>query len=237
MTATHGFTVEVLEFDEIHTLPGSWTSERYREILDRLDFDNIDSIAESDLAEMAAMAAQDEGLRNASDQVLSLVFGNSMSPGVRQNLIDDLPGERPWELFAELSQQAGIFEAVEFLQRAFPSEFGIPDAARIRVRVTGRGKQATDWLREGPNASLLLRLLADAMDDRSTLRRLYADKLQSPPFPEADSIVWHVAKIDDRVEDSPAFCVFEVYSSLQWLGPLRDADGETLSDAEPDDSA
>jgi hypothetical protein len=235
MTTKHGFTVEVLDFAEVHTLPGTWSNERYREILDRFDYDDVASIAESDLADMAAMAAQDMGVKDAADRVLSFVFGDSMSAGVRQNLVDDLTDDRPWEQFADLERQAGIFETVDFLQKAFPSHFGIPDAARVRVRVTANGKQPTEWLRAGPKASLLLRLLADAMDARATLRRLYADQLESTPFPEADSICWVVSKTDDQLESVPTSCSVEVHSSLQWLGPLRDSSGQHASDAEPDD--
>jgi hypothetical protein len=165
MTTKHGFTVEVLDFEEIHSLPGTWTSERYRTLLDLMDFDDVGSIPDADLAEMAAMAAQDKGQRDAADRVLTLVFGDRMAAGVRQNLIDDLIDDRPWEQFADLDRQAGIFEAVEFLQRAFSGAFGIPDAARVRVRIAANGKHECDWLREGPKASLLLRLLAAAMDE------------------------------------------------------------------------
>lgn len=235
MTGKSGFTIEMIEFAEVHALPGAWDSPRYREILDRLDCDDVRDIAEADLADMAAMAAQDEGIRSTADQVLSLVFGDAMSAGVRQNLIDDLTDERPWEQFVDLDRQAGIFEAVEFLQRAFPTDFGIPDAARVRVRVTANGKRAIEWLRAGPEASLLLRLLADTMDEKSTLRRLYAEQLESASFPEAKAIVWRVSKTEDRLDSEPASCTLEIHSSLQWLGPMRDIEGQHTSCAEPDD--
>lgn len=57
MTPKHPFTIEVLEFTEVHSLPDTWGSNRYREILVRFEYDEIGAIAEVDLAEMAAMAA------------------------------------------------------------------------------------------------------------------------------------------------------------------------------------
>lgn len=100
--------------------------------------------------------------------------------------------------------------------------------------MTATGKRATDWLREGPEASLLLRLLAATMDERATLRRLYEDQLVSAHFPEADAIVWSVSRCEDQLEREPASCVLEIHSSLQWLDALRDVEGEHTSDAEPD---
>lgn len=234
MTTKHGFTVEVLEFEEVHTLPATWTSERYRGLLDLLDFDEGDSVADSDLPEMAAMAAQDTGQREAADRVLSFVFGERLSAGVRQNLIDDLTDDRPWEQFADLDCQSRIFETVEFLQKAFSGEFGIPDAARVRIRIIANGKHECDWLREGPKASLLLRLLAAAMDDRATLRRLYAEQVEGTKFPEAAAIVWLSTRHDEVENDSNYSCEVDAYSSLQWFSPLRDSEGEHASDAEPD---
>lgn len=233
MVTKQGYTVEVLETNEVHTLPGTWTSDRYRGLLGHFDYD--EAIADADLPEMTAMVAQDEGQRDAADRVLSFVFGDSMSPGVRQNLIDDLTDDRPWEQFVDLGCQAGIFESIEFLQRAFPSEFGIPDAIQARIRVTATGKHQIEWLHEGPKASLLLRLIASTMDERATLLRLYADQLEGAVFPEADAILWSVSMIEDGLEATPGSCVFEVHSSLQWLGPLGDSSGEFASEAEPDD--
>lgn len=237
MTKHNGFTIEVLEFEEIHTLPGTWTSERYRQLLELFDFDEGDSIADSELADMAAMAAQDAGQREAAERILSFVFGERMSAGVRQNLVDDLTDDRPWEQFADLDRQAGIFETVELLQKAFPAEYGIPDAARARVRLTAHGKHETEWLREGPAPSLLVRLLAAAMDDRATLRRLYEEQLESAPFPEAAAILWIASKSGEAQNGADMTVEMDVYSSLQWFGPLRDSEGVHTSDAEPDGAA
>ncbi len=235
MTKTNGLRVEVADFEEIHTLGSAWSSQAYRELLDRLDFEDADALPDSDLEEMAAMAAQDAGIRDASDCVLEYVFGTRMSSGVRQNLIDDLTEDRPWEHLADLDKQAGIFESVEFLQRAFPSEFGIPDAARVRVRLSAAGKHEAEWLRAGPTPSLLVRMLAVAMDERATLVRLFADQLAGSTFPEAGSIVWATTLIEEEDDTSTHRRDLDVYSSLQWLDPLRDRDGEyDASDAEPD---
>lgn len=234
MAGAKGFTTEVLDFEEIHTLIGTWSADRHRALLEWLDFEGADALPEAELSDMAAMAAQDLGIREASDRVLEFVFGERMSAGVRQNLVDDLTDDRPWEQFADLNRQAGIFEAVDLLQRAFPSEFGIPDAARVRVRLTAHGKHEAEWLRAGPPASLLLRLLASAMDERATLRRLYGEQLAGSAFPEADSIVWATVVVDEEDGASTHRRDLDVYSSLQWLGPLRESEGVHASDPEPD---
>jgi CBS domain-containing protein len=180
-------------------LPDAWNAESDREILDRFGFEDISAIAESDLPEMAAMAAQDQGIRATADAALSIVFGTSMPDGVRQNLINDLGDERPWEQFADLDRQAGIFKTITFLQRAFPTAFGIPDAARVRLRATTHGAEVSAWLREGPSPALVLRWLAEAMDEGAILRRLYAEQLTSTSFPDAPAIAWSIVSTEDRL--------------------------------------
>jgi hypothetical protein len=157
-----------------------------------------------------------------------------MSSGVRQNLVDDLTDERPWEQFADLDRQSRIFSTVEFLQKAFPAEFGIPDAARVRVRIQTAGTDAIRWLRDGLPPTLVLRLLADAMDEDAVLRRLYEEKLAAPPFPEAAAILWRCTVLESDWVARPITCDLEVESSLQWLGPLQGQRGVHESHARPD---
>lgn len=227
-------TIEILAFEEIHARPGVWKPKRHRALLEAIDFDDLDSLAESELGEMAAMALQDLGLRKASDRVLDFVFEGTLSSGVRQNLVDDLTITRAWELDPNLGRQARLFDAIGLLEKAFGSEFSIPDAARVQARLVAAGREGSERLRTGFGPTFVLRALADAMPVDSVLRRLFAEALEKGPFPEAEAILWDLRIIDDARAAEPAACEFEVYSSLQWLGALEDAIGAHASDAIPE---
>lgn len=213
------FDLRILDRVEVHALPDSWPIAALREVLRLADFDDV--VSDEDAADMAAMSLQDLGERKASELVLEVVFGAAMSPGVRQNLWDDLQDDRPWEQFAHVDQQAGLFEAIVLLHRAFPRSFGNPDALRLRVEVSPVDSEARALLRQPPSPAFMLRLLAGGMDPSAVLKRLYEDDLAGDRFPDAAGILW-------RIEPAPpadppgAAHVFDIYSSCQWLAPLED---------------
>ncbi len=166
-----------------------------------------------------------------------MVFGDAMRSGVRRNLAHDLPEDRPWEEFADLAQQVGIFNAVVLLQQAFPRNYGKPDAVAISVNVATASARGLAWLdAPTPDPALLLRILAAGMDDRAVLRRLFHDSLSGTQFPEAAAILWHVVREPATATDR----VFRMVASHQWFDPLEDREGWTATaweDAVADDEA
>jgi hypothetical protein len=147
-----------------------------------------------------------------------------MRRGVRQNLIEDLRDDRPWEDFAELRHQPGIFRAITLLQKAFPKDYGKPDIGRIELEITPQDATGLRWLSGEIDPALLLRLLAGGMEDRAILRRLFGEALAGDHFPEAEAILWRVEAASDPGA-SPIRLI--LHSSLQWFAPLEDADAWT----------
>lgn len=228
------FTVRIDEWREIHALPGSWDIDQLRTLLQEAEFD--DQVDDGDVEEMALMALQDLGVREASDLVLRQVFGGRMSAGVRQNLVSELEEDRPWEQFADVATQADIFRAVTLLQKAFPNAFGTPDAVRLRVTVRASDAETSGWLSEGPEAGLIARLLAGGMSEGAVLRRLYEDELAGKRFDVAQHILWRVALLEPASAALPVSAPIEVISSHQWLDPLEHA-GEWVCRAWPDEAS
>lgn len=213
----------LVAFDEVHDLPGSWPASRLRRLVELLE---LEGVGDDELRDMATMGLQDHDPEDAAALVLQAVFGDGMRTGVREELAHDLGGDRPWEEFATLSQQRGIFEACVLLQEALPRSFGKPDAVRCELALTATGNTARGWLEAEPvDPALLLRVLAAGMGEQAVLRRLFEDALAGPAFPEAPAIVWH----SERVADG----TLAVWSSHQWLDPLEDA-GEWSAKVWPD---
>jgi hypothetical protein len=214
----HPFEVQLTQWLEVHELPDDWSAPQLALLLDHLE---IEGVEEGDQLDMAIMGLQDLDADDAADLVLQTVFAERLKPGVRQNLIDDLEDDRPWEDFADLRHQPGIFSAMTLLQKAFPTRFGKPDIARVEVSIRGEDSQARRWLQGEIDPALLLRLLAGGMPDRAVLRRLFGEALGGIRFDEADAILWRVER------NSPADAAvteLTLYSSLQWFDPLKEAD-------------
>lgn len=214
------FLLQIDDWVEIHELPGSWPNESLREVLRLADFD--DEVSDAELRDMAVLALQDLDEQAAGELVLQVVFGDKLSSGVRQNLVDDLEDDRPWEQFASIDKQAGIFETMVLLQQVFPLRFGIPDAIRLRLVVQATDVETTTRLRSGPSAPFILRLLASGMPDDAVLNRLYSSELQADAFADAGAILWMIDHVNSSDVAEPASFTCDIYASWQWLEPLED---------------
>jgi hypothetical protein len=213
----HDFEVRLSDWAEVHELPGDWGSAALRAVLEALE---IDGVEESDLLDMTLMGLQDRPVDEAADLVLESLFGSEMSAGVRQNLVDDLQDEQPWQDIADLRHQRRVFTAVTLLQKAFPTRFGKPDILRVEVEIRAGDAIGRKWLAGDIDPALLLRLLAAGMPDRAVLLRLFGSSLAAAAFPEAASIVWHMVR---RESEDPEAVGLTVYSSIPWLAPLTDS--------------
>ena len=160
------------------------------------------------------MLLEDMGPRLATEVVLEAVFDKQMSPGVRQNIAEDLQEDEPWSQHAVVAQQSGIFTAVVLLHRAMPKYFGRPDAICFDLKLQTSAPEAKAWLTDQIDPALLVRLLAQGMAPQTTLNRLYEDELAGDSFPSAKDILWQVSKTGADH--------YSVISSGHWVGTLED---------------
>ena len=196
-------TIETYEI--VHTLPGIWQAATLRSLLDLLDWEDAEGYSDDELLDLVLMALQDAGHQQAGEKVLEQVFGKSLSPGVRQNLVDDLQDDEPWQDFSVVSQQRGIFETVVLMHQAFPNRYPNPDAAKVKVRLSQPSSAMT--------SASLLRLLSQGMAATDVLLRLYGQELNSDRFAEADGIVWFREDVEPQA--------ISLITAVQWLGSLR----------------
>lgn len=209
------FQARLLKWKEIHELPGSWPPSRLLSLLDVLE---ISGVSEEDASEMAVLALQDLEVDEAADRVLLTVFGETMRSGVRQGLAHELTEERPWENFADIALQAGIYNAAVLLQQAFPRQIDRPEAVFVVIGLETASERGAAWLdAPSPDSALLLRILAGGLDNRALLWRLFPESLRGPSFAEAGGILWQVSR---RVDAAPGR-EFVLISNHEWFDPLR----------------
>lgn len=224
----NSYQVTILSINEVHALAGTWDNDSLRTLLRLAEVDDLGDIADGDLLEISLMVLQDLGNQKAGELVLEVVFGNSMRPGVRQNLVDDLQEHEPWSDFAEISQQRGIFIAVCLLHKAFPTRYGTPDALKIRVKfqpLTNTGAAVPI----PPRADWLLRMLARGMNEHSIVHRLYGAELESGEFKDAPGLIWACEPVDDTA-GAGASRTFDITASAQLLSSLTTGQSFTAND-------
>ncbi len=217
------FDVSVLELNKVYALPDDWSDADYRALLGELEVDEIDDLGAADLLEILLMALQDLEPEAAAEQVLAYKLQDRISRGSRQNLVEDLlAGGKPWEEWADLYLHAAIFEASTLLHQVFPKLYPRPDCLRLRLRLTAREKDSREVFREPPEPAFVARMLADGMDEKSILERLFDEQLAAREFAEAEGIVWR-AEFDEISSDGDS-AILTVYSSQHWLEDIEGID-------------
>ncbi len=216
------FQISITHWEEIHALPDSWPEAKLREVLVLADYD--EDVSADELSDIVLMLLQDMKPRLASELVLQAVFGAKMSAGVRQNIAEDLEDDRPWEEYPMVHQQAGLFEAVVLLQRAFPTRFGTPDALRLTIQVKAREAEGSLWLKDEPCPGLLMRLLACGMEEDAVVNRLYEEELNGRQFADAKGMLWAISLVGSSQEGTLVQKDYDIISSLHWLEPLAGHD-------------
>ena len=215
-----GFTydVQVLELREVHEIPGAWDNQALKDLLNETEYDDVDSIEEADLKEMAAMALSDLEPQEAAEMLLKLRFGDKLNKGQRQNLARDFNEDRLWEEYSEIHFHEEIFNVACMLYWAFPKQYSEPDIVRIQLKVAAQNGPSSANL-QNPTAACIARLLNDGMNDHNTIYRLFDDQLAANAFPEAEDIIW---KFENAGFDSASnSAILTIHTSWNWVDELK----------------
>lgn len=218
------FLVTVIGLVKVYDLPNSWADEDYLDLLNQLEIEDLAGLAGNDLLEILLMALQDLEPEDAADLVLSHKLRNRITPGSRQNIVQDLmEGQRPWEEFADVRLHPCIFTAAVLLYKALPKLIEKPDIRQLTLKVQGLNAEAKRFFEKAPEAAFVARMLADGMNENSILERLYDEQLYSHSFPEADGIIWQ-ADFTECSAAGDSFANLVIYSSLHWLEAMKTVD-------------
>jgi hypothetical protein len=173
-------------------LPGAWTDEKYREILERLDIPDARDMPHDELLEMCVMALQDLEPLEGSELALDVCLRGILKDGQIRNAAHDLRDEALWENYPDLRAHEPLFRGAWLISKAFPQNFPKPTIARVDLRIAPLNEAARKRIAQPLNEATLLRLLAQVMDPSSILLRMFGDQIRGGAFPEAEYLLWTV---------------------------------------------
>ena len=215
--------VRVERFETVEEIDGAWTAARLAALLDAMDYGSTADLTDAELREMTVLSLQDRSPAEAAELLLANRVGDRLTLGQRQTLGHDLTEEKLWEHHADMSLHEELFHVASLAYQAFPRVFHTPDAARVHLALRPENAAAREAIAAGVREPMLVRLLAEGMDESAILRRLFGEALAGGPFPEAESIVW---SFEARPLDGGGVEV-DLLSSGYWLDPLADVEAYT----------
>ncbi|MCE7070995.1 hypothetical protein LZG74_11820 [Dyadobacter sp. CY327] len=223
------FKIEVLSFEHIQELPGSWEKNDLVNLLEAMDYQNPNEIKEAELKEMCMMSLTDFEPEEAAKIVLDYTIAGRLTEGQIQNLSHEILTEKLWEEYPELALHPDLYRSTQLLYEAFNGKFPRVEAVQFTIQISGD----ISIFNENPEAPIV-RILAAGMSDRSLIHRLFSDQIESSQFEEAKDIIWQLK----QVSQSETSVTYEIVSSSYWLDEIKYADSyeaETHADDVDDD--
>ena len=206
---------ELLVVDE---LPGTWTDEKYREILTRLEIPDVGDVPTQELLDMCVMALQDLEPLECSELTLDVCLQGTLKEGQIRNAAHDLRDEALWENYPDLKAHELLFQGAWLTAKAFPRDFPTPTIASVDLRVAPLNEPARKRLSQALSEATVLRLLAGTMDSSSILLRMFGDQVQGGAFPEAESLLWTL----EQAPESGGGAALRIHASRYILRGLPD---------------
>lgn len=217
------YHISEITLSKVKELPGSWTKADYLNMLEKFGVDDTDSLSENDMHEMLVMALQDAGLVDSAEALLEYRLGKVLDEGDRQHTAEDFLHAELWDEHADITLHKELFNIGVLLHDSFSNRMTEPVCAHIKLKISPYDKESLDDLKKGDISSLVMRIIADGMDENAKLNRLYEDQILKGPFPEASSIIWNInSSITNDGETDVAIADF--YLSYEWVKdfPLND---------------
>ena len=213
MTDPHTFTVRPLSSEAIAELPGDWTTDDFRHLLDLTEYGDTSGMSDAELKEMAYLSIADLDKPEAAALLIRYVFPEgALTPGQVQNSSYEMDSERLWEEYPEPKHHRNFFRVGSLLYAAYNGGHPKPDGREVRIKITAKDAEGAALLSK-PAPALLLRLLAPAMNPHALLHRLYEERLASGEFEAAADLLY---AIESRPEGEHTFAV-NVLSTDYWL--------------------
>jgi hypothetical protein len=212
------YVAQVMEYEEIHEMPGAWMAKDFLGLLDHIEYDDAASIPPEELKDMACLALTDFEVEEAAIKILEFRFGETLSKGQRQNLAEELKEDRLWEEYSDIEMHEELFNVGCLLNWAFPKHFSTPDIVKLTIKVIALNKESASNLLK-PTTSFLSRLLNDGMEGNNIMARLFGANIKSNHFPESEHIIW---KFEESGSASDANSnTFTIYTSFNWVAKLK----------------
>ncbi len=222
---THKFTVHPVTSESLLQLPGDWTTDDFRKLLELTDYGDASDLSDKEVQEMAYLSIADLPKNEAAELLMNFVFPkDALTPGQIQNSSHEMDTERLWEEYPEPKHHRNFFRVGSLLYAAYNGGHPKPDGRKVVLRLTAKTEEGAELL-QSPEAALLLRLMAPAMDGHALLHRLYEDEIRGGEFPSAPFIVWSAAA-QPQGEQSVAVTLFSTDYWLEDFNPVGEYEAE-----------
>ncbi len=197
------FQIKLKKIKSISRIEGYWTKEDYINLLELFEFPDAKSIAENELFEMLSLAISDYEPAEAAAIVLDYKLSEQLKPGQIKNLAHEMLQDKVAEEYPDISLHYPLFNVNQLLHDAYNGKFPRTIASQIDIELFFKDKVVI-------NKEVVLRCISDLLSDRSLLKRLFDENLDSDQeLSDAKSIIWELRPNGEHL--------YQIISSDYWM--------------------
>ena len=229
------FNVEMLSFVKISEIENAWTADDYKQLLSMMDIgaDELGGLSESELQEMCLMSLNDFEHHESAEFVLKHLFKDKVTEGKIDQMSHQMIEAKLWEEHADSAYHMRLFNAYGLLRKAYNGIFKEPTGVQFTIKITSNNKESFEIFDSSLHA-VVVRLIANGLDETAILNRLYEEQLNGKNFPDAKNILWILKEISITEKERQ----YEIVSSDLWFGELEEGmnfEAKAHADVEEED--
>ncbi len=213
------FKVEIVSFLKIAEIENAWTADDYKALLSMMDIqeDELGGMGEAELKEMCLMSLNDFEHHESAQFVLTHIFKDEITEGKIEQLSHQMIENKLWEEHADSAYHLSLFNAYGLLREAYNGIFKEPTGVQFTVKITADKSHSFEIFDASLDA-VIVRLLANGLDEAAILNRLFEEQIKGESFPEAKNILWILKELFVTENERQ----YEIISSELWFGELED---------------
>ncbi|MFT5699051.1 MAG: hypothetical protein ACI8ZB_001907 [Desulforhopalus sp.] len=213
------FNVEILSFLKISEIENAWMADDYKALLSMMDIqeDELDGMSESELKEMCLMSLNDFEHHESAKFLLIHILKDEITEGKIDQLSHQMIENKLWEEHADSTYHKSLFNAYGLLREAYNGIFKEPTGVKFTVKITANKNDSFEIFDSSLHA-VIVRLLANGLNEAAILNRLYEEQIKGDSFPDAQNFLWILKALSITENERQ----YEITSSDLWFGELEE---------------
>lgn len=213
------FNVEIVSFLKISEIEDGWMADDYKALLSMMDMeeDELGGMSDSELKEMCLMSLNDFEHHESAKFLLTHIFKDEITEGKIDQLSHQMIENKLWEEHADSAYHLSLFNAYGLLREAYNGIFKEPTGVKFTLKISAHKNDSFEIFDSSLHA-VIVRLLANGLNEDAILNRLYEEQIKGDIFPDAENILWILKELSITEKERQ----YEITSSDLWFGELEE---------------